>query len=157
MPLYKKILKFFHFRYYFCCFCSQKHRKSWKSSINVTVCKLQIALPNHNMIFSCIFNPSTNTGLERVNVDLFWKFYCIFLDTKEQAPTRFQSVLIWVSKTKGTNFFTVDALWVTHYSLLFHISTHVIVSDRIFRCYYNSLRIFLIIFCNRIPSFSPRR
>ena len=100
----KKILKFFHFRYYFCCFCSQKHRKSWKSSINVTVCKLQIALPNHNMIFSCIFNPSTNTGLGRVNVDLFWKFFCIFLDTKKQAPTRLQSVPIWVCKTKGTNF-----------------------------------------------------
>ena len=100
----KKTLKFFHFRYYFCCFCSQKHRKPWKSSINVTVCKLQIVLPNHNMIFSCIFYPSTNTGLGRVNVDLFWKIFCIFSDTKQQAPTIFQSVPIWVCKTKGTNF-----------------------------------------------------
>lgn len=71
MPLYKKILKFFHFHYFFCCFCFQNHRMSGKSSINAAVCKLQIAAPNHNMIFSCIFNPSTNTGLGRSNVDLF--------------------------------------------------------------------------------------
>lgn len=63
-----------------------------------------MVLPNHNMIFSCIFYPSTNTGLGRVKVDLFLKFFCIFSNTKNRHRPDFSQCPFGLAKQKAPTF-----------------------------------------------------